>query len=163
MMSNLYRIIMRPTAGDLAADIANAFLRIAFGILVFVVHGWHKAEEGARHLSSGADWGLAREIQEMGLPAPTVHAVGAAVVQLIAPLFIIAGLGTRPAAAALAAVLGGAVAQNLHAGRDPQLALLYFIVAVTLAVWGSGRLSIDAALRKTAAADSQNSRLDDRT
>ncbi len=46
----------------------------------------------------------------------------------------------------LAGALGGAILQNLLAGRDPQLAILYTLVVVTLVIMGGGRYSLDAKL-----------------
>ena len=42
--------------------------------------------------------------------------------------------------------LSVAILQNLLAGRDPQLALLYVIVLLSLIFLGGGRFSLDAAL-----------------
>ena len=53
---------------------------------------------------------------------------------------------TVSAAALLVAVLGVAILQNLLAGRDPQLAILYTLVVATLALMGGGRFSLDTKL-----------------
>ena len=66
--------------------------------------------------------------------------------QLVLYLLLTAGLFTRVNALLLAAILGGAVLQNLLAGRDPQLAILYTLILLCLAIWGSGRFSLDAML-----------------
>jgi len=42
--------------------------------------------------------------------------------------------------------LSGAILQNLLAGRDPQLAILYTLVVLSLAFIGGGRISLDAKL-----------------
>jgi uncharacterized membrane protein YphA (DoxX/SURF4 family) len=146
-MAQLLPFVTLPASNRTSA-VANLLLRVAFGTMVLIIHGVHKAEEAFRHSANLAEWPLAREIHEMGVPAPVAQAAFATFVQLIAPVFVIVGLGTRIAAGLLAAVLVGAVGQNLHAARDPQLALLYFFVAVTLTVWGGGRYSVDAALRR---------------
>ena len=45
--------IVRPSSGDRAVDLANAFLRGAFGLMVLVFHGWHKTVDGfANHLAA---------------------------------------------------------------------------------------------------------------
>lgn len=146
MTWRVVRAVLRPCRLDTPAEVANTGLRVCYGVLVFVIHGWHKAADAAGHFAGGGPWPLADEIRAMGLPMPGVHAAFATVVQLVAPVLILVGLTTRPAAGLLACVLCGAVAQNLHAGRDPQLAVLYTIVALTLCVWGSGRVSLDAAI-----------------
>jgi len=40
-------------------------------------------------------------------------------------------------------VLGVAIVQNMLASRDPQLAILYMLVVLALAMMGGGRLSVD--------------------
>jgi len=49
-------------------------------------------------------------------------------------------------AALLVCVLGGAILQNLLADRDPQLAILYTLVAITLVFLGGGKFSLDAKM-----------------
>ena len=66
------------------------------------------------------------------------HGVG------ICSLFSIVGLFTRINALLLFGALSGAILQNLLAGRDPQLAILYTLVVLTLAFIGGGRISLDA-------------------
>jgi TQO small subunit DoxD len=61
-------------------------------------------------------------------------------------LFIVIGLFTRINAALLVCALSGAILQNLLAGRDPQLAILYTLVVVTLVFIGSGKYSLDARM-----------------
>jgi putative oxidoreductase len=62
-----------------------------------------------------------------------------------APLIAL-GLFTRMNAALLTGTLSVAILQNLLAGRDPQLALLYAIVLLSLIFLGGGRFSLDAKL-----------------
>ncbi|MDX2147655.1 MAG: DoxX family protein [Planctomycetota bacterium] len=129
------------------AAAANLTLRLAYAGMVFFFHGLHKAEEFIANRRTGAPWKLVDEIREMDLPAPFATAVATSLAQLIAPIFIAAGLFTRPAALVLAGVLAGAIAQNLSADRDPQLAALYTLVAGTLALWGAPAFSLDARRR----------------
>jgi uncharacterized membrane protein YphA (DoxX/SURF4 family) len=58
---------------------------------------------------------------------------------------------TRINAALLVGALSGAILHNLLAGRDPQLAILYTSVVVTLFLIGGGKYSLDAKLFPTAA------------
>jgi len=82
----------------------------------------------------------------MHFPAPFPSAVAATLVQFICSLFVIVGLYTRINAALLICALSGAILQNLLAGRDPQLAILYMLVVVTLMLIGGGRFSLDKKL-----------------
>lgn len=144
MTQTLLQSLLSPASGNPAAHVANALLRFGAGLMILCVHGLHKAAEAARHAPNLADWPLAQEIRAMHLPAPVAQALLATLVQIVAPLFIIAGFATRLAGALLAAILCGAIAQNLTAGRDPQLAILYTLAAITIAIWGGGRYSLDA-------------------
>jgi uncharacterized membrane protein YphA (DoxX/SURF4 family) len=82
----------------------------------------------------------------MHFPAPLASAVAATLVQFICSLFITIGLFTRINAILLFGALSGAILQNLLAGRDPQLAILYTLVVLTIAFMGGGRISLDARL-----------------
>jgi putative oxidoreductase len=79
-------------------------------------------------------------------PGPLASAVAATLVQFICSLFIVVGLFTRINAALLACALCGAILHNLLASRDPQLAILYTLVVVTLVFSGGGKYSLDARI-----------------
>lgn len=143
-MTGLFRSLLRPAAGDAPSAAANLLLRVVAGGTLFWVHGVHKAEGAYAHFARGEGWTLLDEVRGMGTPLPEAAAVFATGVQLVAPLLLVPGLWTRPAGLLLTAVLAGAVLQNLLAGRDPQLALLYTLATLTLGVWGAGRHSLDA-------------------
>lgn len=122
------------------------FLRVVAGALIFWVHGWHKSAEALACLGDGTSWRLAGEVAEMHLPFPVFFALAATLTQLVCAPLLIAGWFARLNAALLAGALGGAVLQNLLAGRDPQLALLYTSVALALVFTGPGRFSLDRRL-----------------
>lgn len=126
-----------------AVAIGLLLLRSIAGVLIFLVHGWHKVLEAFAHFHRGASWRLVDEIAEMRLPLPLLFAVGATLVQFICAPLLVVGWWARTAAALLAGVLGGAALQNVLAGRDPQLALLYVTTALALAFTGPGRISLD--------------------
>jgi putative oxidoreductase len=131
-------------------------LRVSAGLMIFYIHGWHKLEGWIAYLQNGTPWKLAEEVAGMHFPAPLALAVAATLVQFICSLFIIIGLFTRINAILLFGALSGAILQNLLAGRDPQLAILYALVVLTLAFMGGGRISLDAKL--FAKAEQSNSR-----
>lgn len=114
--------------------------------MIFYIHGWHKLVGGVAYLQHGTPWTLAREVAEMHFPAPVASAFAATVMQFICSPLIAVGLLTRLNAALLAATLSVAILQNLLAGRDPQLALLYVIVLLSLVFLGGGRFSLDAKM-----------------
>lgn len=136
---------LRDTDEDsLASALGLALLRVGSGALIFVIHGLHKLEGGITYLQHGTPWKLAEEVAEMGTPAPVAAAFFATLVQFVSSLALVAGWHTRVNAALLTGVLGGAIVQNLQAGRDPQLALLYTLVTAAFVLLGGGRYSLDA-------------------
>jgi uncharacterized membrane protein YphA (DoxX/SURF4 family) len=86
------------------------------------------------------------------VPAPDAAVYGVGVVELLCGLLLIVGLMTRPAAAALALTLVGAIATagrveggSFNLGVAPTL-----LVAMVVLLWaGSGRLALDAVLERT--------------
>jgi putative oxidoreductase len=67
--------------------------------------------------------------------------------EFICSLFVVVGLFTRINAALLVGVLGVAIFQNLLSDRDPQLAILYTLIVLALALMGGGRFSLDTRLK----------------
>ena len=137
-------LTVEPTGAP--ATFGHLFLRISAGLMIFYIHGWHKLEGWIAYLQNGTPWKLAEEVAGMHFPAPLASAVVATVVQFICSLFIIVGLFTRINALLLFGALSGAILQNLLASRDPQLAIMYTLVVLTLAIMGGGRISLDARL-----------------
>jgi putative oxidoreductase len=143
---SLVRKSLSVDSDSAAVATGHFLLRVAAGLMIFYIHGWHKLEGWIAYLQHGTPWKLAEEVAGMQVPAPMVSAVAATVVQFICSLFLIVGLFTRTSAALLVGVLGGAILQNLFADRVPQLAILYTLAVATLALMGGGRLSLDAKL-----------------
>jgi len=143
---NLLKKSLAVEPNGTAATFGHLFLRISVGLMIFYIHGWHKLEGLIAYLQNGTPWKLAEEVAGMHFPAPLASAVAATLVQFICSLFIIIGLFTRINALLLFGALSGAILQNLLAGRDPQLAILYTLVVLTLAFIGGGRISLDAKL-----------------
>jgi uncharacterized membrane protein YphA (DoxX/SURF4 family) len=128
----------------MATTFGHFFLRVSAGIMIFYIHGLHKLEGWIAYVQHGTPWTLAEEVAGMHMPAPLASAVLATLVQFICSLFIVVGWFTRINAALLVCALSGAILQNLLAGRDPQLAILYTLVIVTLVFMGAGKYSLDA-------------------
>lgn len=145
-LTNLLRLSMDVDSNGTAATFGHLFLRVLAGGMIFYIHGLHKLEGLIAYYQHGTPWTLAEEVAGMHVPAPLVAAAAATVVQFVCSLFIVVGLFTRINAALLAGALGGAILQNLLAARDPQLAILYTLVVVTILIAGGGRYSLDAKL-----------------
>jgi putative oxidoreductase len=141
---NLLKKSLTVEPNGAAATFGHLFLRVSAGTMIFYIHGLHKLEGWIAYLQHGTPWTLAEEVAGMHFPAPLASAVAATLVQFICSLFIIVGLFTRINALLLFGALSGAILQNLLAGRDPQLAILYTLVVLTLAFIGGGRISLDA-------------------
>ena len=116
--------------------------------MIFYIHGWHKLEGWISYLQHGTPWKLVEEVAGMHFPAPLASAVAATLVQFISSLFIVVGFFTRINAALLLCALSGAILQNVLADRDPQLAILYSLVVLTIVFLGGGKYSLDARLTK---------------
>lgn len=127
-----------------AVTAGHFILRVSVGLMVFYIHGLHKLEGGIAYARNGTPWPLAGDVAGMHFPAPVANAWVATIVQLVCSLFIVAGLFTRINAVLLMGALSGAIFQNLLAGRDPQLAILYTLAVLTIAFMGGGSISLDA-------------------
>ena len=143
---NLVKKSMTVAPDGAAANLGHLLFRVAAGLMIFHIHGLHKLEGGIAYFQHGTPWRLEEEVAGMHAPAPLASAVAATLVQFICPWFIVVGWFTRINAALLAGALSGAILQNLLAGRDPQLAMLYTLVVVTLLFVGGGKYSLDARI-----------------
>lgn len=124
---------------ETSSAVGLLLLRLWFGIVLAISHGWGKM------LDVG---GFAEKVAAMGLPAPTVLALGAAASELVGGLLLAVGLFTRPAA--LAVLITMLVAAFEVHGADPfarkELALAFGAAALALLVAGPGKLSLDQKL-----------------
>ena len=143
---NLIKNSLTVDPNGAAANVGYLFLRVSAGLMIFYIHGLHKLEGWIAYLQHCTPWTLESEVAGMHMPAPLASAVAATLVQFICSLFIVAGCFTRINAALLFCALSGAILQNLLAGRDPQLAILYTLVVVTLILMGGGKYSVDARI-----------------
>ncbi|HEY3368399.1 MAG TPA: DoxX family protein [Symbiobacteriaceae bacterium] len=89
------------------AYLAPVILRLALGA-VFIVHGWPKLAHAAT---------LVPFFARIGLPAPHAMVLMIGAVEVVGGLMLLAGIGTRIAAALLAAnMLGAIVTTKLNKG-----------------------------------------------
>lgn len=150
MLVNLLKASLSSDLRSEPAPLGHLTLRVATGVMIFYIHGWHKLLGWLAYLQDGTPWMLMEEVAEMHFPAPLASAVAATAVQFVGSLLLIVGLFTRVNAVLLSGVLGVAILQNLLAHRDPQLAVLYTLVVATLGLMGGGRFSLDAWLESRA-------------
>lgn len=135
------RITAPTSVGQL--NLGLAILRAVTGV-IFAVHGAQKL------FVFGID-GVAGGFAQMGVPFATVVGPAVGLLELVGGLALIAGLLTRPIAAALAATMVGAFfLVHLPAGffmpNGYEFVLMLFAAATTLAVTGAGAWSLDARL-----------------
>ena len=120
-------------------DSALALLRIVFSLLM-MTHGWSKLE---RILDGNLNFG-----DPLGLGS-TLSLYLVTFAELVAPIFIIVGFKTR--IMALITSFAMAVAAFIAHGADPlakkEMALLYLVGFLTVALMGPGRYSIDQRTR----------------
>ena len=120
-------------------DSALSLLRIVFSLLM-MTHGWSKLE---RILDGNLNFG-----DPLGLGS-TLSLYLVTFAELVAPIFIIVGFKTR--IMALITSFAMAVAAFIAHGADPfakkEMALLYLVGFLTVALMGPGRYSIDQRTR----------------
>ena len=153
---NILRKSLDTDPSSAMATWGHLILRASIGAMIFYIHGWHKLEGGLAYLQHGTPWTLLKEVGEMHFPAPVASAFAATALQFLCSPLLALGLFTRLNAALLTGTLSVAILQNLLAGRDPQLAILYVIVLLSLVFLGGGRFSLDALVSRRVHFASQN-------
>lgn len=127
-------------ANDSLADVGRLVLRVVLGSLI-LLHGIAKLQTGVA--------GISGSLVNAGVPAGVAYLVY--VGEVIAPILLIIGLWTRPAALIIvvnmvAAVLLSHSGQIFSLGRSGgwaiELQAMYLFTAVALALLGAGRLSV---------------------
>lgn len=141
-------------------DVALLLLRLS-GALLALLHGWSKVYR----LATG-DYGFARTVANLGFPLPEAFAWAAALTELVGGLCVALGFGTRVAAGLAAFTMAVAAfarhrahlhllsgigvrpvaGETLSAWGNPELALVYLLVFVALALLGGGRFALDRKL-----------------
>lgn len=125
---------------DIPVELGKFFLRFSLAGLM-LLHGIGKLQHGTS--------GIATMLQSKGLPS--VLALGVFVGEVLAPVAMIVGLFTRPAAIVFAfnmlvatwLVHAGDVARlNTTGGWKIELQMLYFFGSVCVALLGSGRFAV---------------------
>lgn len=140
---NLFKKPLDANQNSSAVTWGHFMLRVSAGFMIFYIHGLHKLEGGIANIRDGTPWKLVEEVAGMHAPAPVASAWAATIIQFVCSLFVVAGLFTRLNAVLLIGALSGAILQNLLADRDPQLAILYTLVVVTIVLMGGGRFSLN--------------------
>jgi putative oxidoreductase len=126
-------------------NIGLLLLRVSLGGL-FVLHGINKIQNGVE--------GMKGMMSAKGLPEFMVY--GAYIGEVLAPLLIILGIATRPAALTVAFTMAIAIyvahsgdlfELGKHGGSMIELPLLYLFGALTLVFTGSGKIGVRCGKR----------------
>lgn len=131
------------------APLAEPLVRVTAGLLL-VPHGAQKLF-GA--FGGGGLAGTAQFLGQAGYEPGWLWALLVALTELVGGLLLAVGFLTRPAAAAIFLFLATAVVHHLPQGffwsqGGLEYPLLWAVVALSFAIRGGGRYSVDAALRR---------------
>lgn len=137
-MATASRTAVDTTAGS--SDLGKLVLRVALGVLI-LLHGIAK-------LKGGPDF-IVGTVEKAGLPS--VLAYGVYIGEVLAPVLLIIGLFTRPAAIVVAINMLFAIFL-VHAGEIGQISKtggwaielqgMYLLAAIAVALLGAGRYSV---------------------
>jgi putative oxidoreductase len=144
-------------------DIALLLLRVA-GVTFAFWHGWGKISA----LAAGGGDRFIASVESLGFPLPAVFAWAAALAEFVGGLAVALGLGTRIAASFAAFTMLVAAfgrhqlhqhvlvaigllqvpAEQINEWGNPEMAFLYLILFLAMALMGGGRFSLDRFLPK---------------
>jgi putative oxidoreductase len=128
-----------PSAGF---DIGLLILRLWFGLVLAIGHGWPKVNKIEAFIAT---------VARHDFPMPRAAALLAIFSELGGGVLLALGLAARPAAVFVTATMLLA-AFKVHANdsflHHKELALAYAVAALVVLVCGPGRYSIDATIRK---------------
>jgi putative oxidoreductase len=127
-------------------------LRLGAGVSLFLLFGLTKLKAANSYFHTGA-WEFVDFNRKVGLPAPVIIAFLQTLNESVGALLVVAGFLTRYAAGSVALGFFAATYLSVRMGEDAWLiALFYAVMFTTLALTGSGKLSIDylRAFRTTA-------------
>lgn len=123
-------------------DIAWTLIRVSFGLLFAINHGFAKIFGGPEKMA-----GFAKGVAEMGFPAPEFFAWSAALTEAAGGILLALGLFTRPMAVLAGFTMLVAIYRHLP---DPfarmESAILFLVVWIAAFLVGGGRYSLDRAL-----------------
>ncbi len=147
LFAKFYQLII-----DIGSNLESAFLlalRLFFGGSFFMA-GLGKIQ----NIDS-----IAQFLEQLNIPFPLVGAYATSLVELIGGACLFLGLGSRLAAFALSVVMCVAISTAsrdalLGAYDDPQklitqVAFVYLMACITVFIFGPGKVSVDALIKRT--------------
>ena len=133
-------------SGPIAKFIGVIPTRLIGGIALLYLHGWTAAVDAWNHLWHGTPWESIEFLNKAEMPMPRVLAIAAAGIAAFTGASWILGFATRFASFIFLPVILGAllVANRTNQNYAAETCVLYFLIALTLVVNGSGWFSVDA-------------------
>ncbi len=126
--------------------IGTSPLRIGAGITLLYIHAWNQAIFAWQYIRHQQTTDFIETIRSIGLPMPNITAVVIAIVTTLTAIGWIFGFYSRLLSLLFLPITLGAllVANRADQGFAAESALLYFFIALTILINGSGWLSLDA-------------------
>lgn len=120
-------------------------LRLGTGLVLLYMHAWQDAQSAWQHLWNQTPWDAIVTLEKAGLPWPKVLAVAAAGIAAFTGASWVLGFATRFASFIFLPVALGALLVANRTGQSfaAESCVLYFLIALTLLVKGSGWFAVD--------------------
>jgi putative oxidoreductase len=137
---------------DVVASGGLLVLRIGFGLMMLIGHGWPKFSK----FEMAKDTWPVPALWPLSMMSPPVSMMATIGAEVVAALLLVVGVATRPAAFVLGFAMMVAAFQ-VHAldpffsqgpGASKELAILYLIPCLALILSGAGGYSVDRFLYK---------------
>jgi putative oxidoreductase len=127
----------------MSTNIGLLALRLGFASLLIGFHGWTRLGRAIGYVAYGQPWTFVDVVERLGFPMPSVFAVLSASAESVGALLVAAGLFTRWASAVIAINMAVALFNEASKGDPLELPAFYLVGALTIAVLGPGRWSLD--------------------
>lgn len=139
-----------PARGGITASIGVIPLRLGAALILLCRHAWSQIPQAYQALWNARAWDVIDQIESAGLPFAKFLSLLSAFIVGVVSLGWLLGFLTRFCAFLLMPLALAAIAVCNHAGNGSgaEAALLYFFIAVTVAYFGPGGLSLDALFRR---------------
>ncbi len=125
-------------------------LRVGAGASLLYLHAWSQAVAVYHFLWHRAPWDAISQLEKSGLPFPTTMAVVAALLTFLVAVSWLLGFLTRFSSSLFLplALVALWIANRNSQFINAEICVLYFFIALTLLISGSGWLSLDTLFRR---------------
>ena len=126
-----------------SSDRGLLVLRIGFLVLLVGLHGGTRFLRAFEYAVWGEPWTFVGLVAQLGFPLAPLFAVLSALSESVGAVLVGIGLFTRWAAAVIVVNFVVAVVNEAAGGQSVELAALYLLVALVIAVTGPGAYAVD--------------------